>query len=54
MIKRLTTFGWLGDDSGDRVPWITSNGWLYAAYRDPGISARHVFTMTPAPTFRMT
>lgn len=53
MITRLATFGWLGDDGGDRVHWLVCHGWIYAAYRDPGLSSRHSFQMTAAPVFRM-
>ncbi len=43
MIKRLATFGWLGDDGGARMAWVALHGWA-AAYTDA--------TPGPERTFR--
>lgn len=45
MIKRLATFGWLGDDGGARLAWVALHGWA-AAYTDA--------TPGPGRTFRAT
>jgi hypothetical protein len=61
MIKRLATFGWMGDDGGARMAWIALHGWA-AAYTDPtrafhATGGAAVFTApTPGPgqAFRAT